>query len=244
MENFNIINITLVLALVVFMAYYFSNMLVFTKHYPTDFLKAMKDGEISKELKKVLNKINDKQRFYMLWFQIRRLKAENIEGDFAELGVYKGESAKYIHLMDSSRNFHLFDTFEGFPDKDLKGETGKAAEYTSKNFANTSLEEVKRYLNSDKFIYYKGYFPETTKDFKAEKLAFVNIDADLYKPTIDALRFFYPKLSKGGVIFVHDYNYKWPGLKKAVKEFSEEIPEVPVVLSDDDSSVLIVKNND
>ena len=35
---------------------------------------------------------------------------------------------------------------------------------------------------------------------------FVSIDTDLYKPTYVGLSEFYPKLVKGGVIIIHDYN--------------------------------------
>jgi O-methyltransferase len=44
--------------------------------------------------------------------------------------------------------------------------------------------------------------------------ALVNLDADLYNPTKAGLEYFYPHLSPGGVIFIHDYNHKWEGLMK------------------------------
>src|SRR6267142_3065515 len=38
-----------------------------------------------------------------------------LEGDFAELGVYKGGSALILHLADDTRTLNLFDTFAGHP---------------------------------------------------------------------------------------------------------------------------------
>ena len=54
----------------------------------------------------------------------------------------------------------------------------------------------------------------------------VNIDADLYAPSIEALQFFYPRLANGGAILVHDYNHTWNGVPKAVDEFIGTIPEI------------------
>jgi O-methyltransferase len=88
----------------------------------------------------------------------------------------------------------------------------------------------------------KGYFPETAKGLEDEKFAFVRIDVNLYKPIFEGLEFFYPKLEKGGYIFVHDYNHSgWPGTTKAVKDFSKkyDVPYFP--LSDSGGSAIFMK---
>ena len=74
------------------------------------------------------------------------------------------------------------------------------------------------------------------------QFALVNLDADLYKPTLAGLRYFYPLLSPGGVIIVHDYNFKWPGIKKATDEFVATIPESLVMVPDMEGSVMIIKS--
>ena len=48
---------------------------------------AVKKGEVSAELRKLERTYRDKVRFYSIWLQIRRLKKNNIQGAFAELGV-------------------------------------------------------------------------------------------------------------------------------------------------------------
>ena len=202
----------------------------------------MKKGLIPERLKKIDRNYPDKVRFFNFWFQVERLKKERVEGVFAELGVYKGDTALLIHEMDKTRIFHLFDTFEGFNEQDLKNETGKAASYTSRNFADTSLEKVKNKLGSDSFQFHKGYFPDTTKGLENVQFALANMDADLYNPTKAGLAFFYPRLSPGGIIIVHDYNPDWPGIVKAVDGFAATIPESLVVLPDQDSSVMIIKS--
>jgi len=211
---------------------------------PPAWEKARKDGKINLELLKVVCNYPDKIRLYNFWIQIQRLNKENVTGDFAELGVYKGESARLIHLMDSNRIFHLFDTFEGFTLTDLKPETGEAARYSSNNFADTSISKVLKTIggNPEKIKIHPGYFPSSTVGLQDNKFALVNMDADLYNPTKAGLEYFYPKLSPGGIIIIHDYNEKWEGLMKAVDEFSTTIPEQLVVVSDLDSSVMILKN--
>ncbi len=244
MDIFNIIQLGLLTILLVYFLYYVYTILFGKSYQPLSWKTELKRGSISKELKKAEGKYKDKDRFLNFWFQIKRLKKENVQGSFAELGVYKGDSANIIQLMDPSRTFHLFDTFEGFQQRDLDNETGKAATYTVHNFADTSIERVKQKLTSDKFIFHKGHFPDTAKNPDDEKFALVNMDIDLYNPTKAGLDFFFPKLSPGGVIIVHDYNPDWPGIMKAVDDFAKMI-SIPIVpLTDTDSSVMLFKAYD
>lgn len=241
MNLFNIIQLGLLAILLAYFIYFVYTMLFNRSYQPLSWKKQLSKGTITKELKKAERKYSDHNRFFNFWFQVERLKSKNIVGSFAELGVYKGDSANIIHLMDPTRDFHLFDTFEGFQKKDLEVESGKAATYTKHNFADTSIERVKQKLRSEKFIFHKGYFPETITMIKDERFALVSIDADLYNPTKTGLEFFFPRLSPGGVIIVHDYNPDWPGILSAVDEFTKAIESPIVPLNDSDNSVLILK---
>ncbi len=204
---------------------------------------AVKAGLISKELMKIERTYRDKVRFYNLWFQIERLKKRNISGAFAELGVYKGETAFMMHQMDASRKLHLFDTFGGFDPKDLNVEKNKDDRYSTTNFSDTTLDSVKALFADTALVsFYPGYFPDTTKSLTEKTFALVHIDADLYLPTIEALKFFYPKVSAGGVLIIHDYNHTWDGIKKAIDEFMDTIPESLVEVADWQGSVMIIKN--
>ncbi|NTV83444.1 MAG: hypothetical protein HGA23_03965 [Bacteroidales bacterium] len=259
MNLFQVISFLLVLTVLILLVRYAWG-IFFDKNYnPVEWENARKQGLISKELLSLERNYPDKVRFFNWWFQAERLKKDGVPGDFAELGVYKGESAKIIHLMDPSRKFHLYDTFEGFHKEDLEHETGEAATYTTRSFADTSLEAVQRYLGrSDRFLYHKGRFGESSvvsrqssvkqnkPDLRPQtsdlRLSLVNLDADLYIPTKAGLEYFYPLLSPGGVIIVHDYTHKWPGIKRAVDEFIKTIPEPLVMVPDMDGSVMIVKS--
>jgi len=54
---------------------------------------------------------------------INTIKKENIEGNFAELGIFRGESSKIIHKLAHERILYLFDTFKGFPSEYLEDKT-------------------------------------------------------------------------------------------------------------------------
>ncbi len=206
--------------------------------------EAVKNQLISKELIKIERRFRDKVRLYNLWFQVEQLKKNKIPGAFAELGVYQGQTARAIHHMDKDRIFYLFDTFEGFTKEDLDQESQTEDRFSKEMFAATSVDKVKKYINGNDNLRFKaGFFPDTTTGLENEKFALVHLDADLYAPTIEALNFFYPRLNKGGVIIIHDYNHNWDGVPKAINEFIGSIPESLIELSDWQGSVMIIKNS-
>lgn len=210
---------------------------------PHNWDDATKNNRIPKQLKKLERTYRDKVRFYTFWLQIERIKDNKIAGDFAELGVYKGVTAKIIHAMAPDVAFHLFDTFEGFHDSDLALESSNEEKYHPSNFSDTDLEAVRYYINGNANIkFYPGYFPDTATDLQEKTFAFVHLDADLYQPTLAALKYFYPRLSPGGVIIIHDYNHTWGGLRQAVDEFIPTIPESLMAIADWQGSAMIVKN--
>ena len=49
-----------------------------------------------------------------------QIREENIPGDAAELGVFRGDFAALINAAFPDRTIHLFDTFEGFPARDVE----------------------------------------------------------------------------------------------------------------------------
>jgi O-methyltransferase len=239
---FQILQLVIILVIFIFLIRYFWGTFLDTDYQPAEWRHRVKNSQISRELAAAEKKYPDKVRFFNLWFQAERLKKEKIPGSFAELGVYKGDTARILRLLDPDRPLHLFDTFEGLPEKDLARETGEAAAYTSERFSDTGIRKVKERIGDTANVHFHpGYFPETTKGLDDELFALVSIDADLYNPTLSGLQFFYPRLPPGGVIIVHDYNYKWEGARRAVDEFAQNIPESLVPVADMESSVMIVR---
>lgn len=203
----------------------FDKLILASIMYYDDVLKQVSDYGISKI------KIDDSEarlhtlprRFFLKKFaQLYK----NIEGNVAEVGVFRGEFAKKINKYFPDKKLYLFDTFEGFDDKDLSYENN-SEKHKNNNFTNTSLELVMgKMSHKENVIIKKGYFPQSVigdKNLENESFCFVSLDADLYKPILEGLKFFYPKMVKGGVIVIDDYySQLYSGVKKAVDEFCEE----------------------
>ncbi len=162
---------------------------------------------------------------------VQEIKERQLKGSVAEVGVYKGAFAKYINQAFPDKKFYLFDTFEGFDDKDVNVEIDKNLSSGQQDFSNTSVNEVLNKMSfKDNCIIKKGYFPESLNGLE-DTFCFVSLDPDLYKPILDGLEYFYPRLEKGGYIFIHDYNNDlYPGSKQAVREFCDKyaVPFVPI----------------
>jgi len=170
------------------------------------------------------------------------INSKNLPGDVAELGVYKGKFARYINTYFPGRDLYLFDTFEGFDSRDVVNEKKQNYSNGSQDFSDTSIEAVlKQMPHPAQCRPIKGFFPESAAGIN-NSFAFVSIDADLYDPIYSGLVFFYPRLVKGGYIFVHDFNNdRYKGARKAVEQFCAEQNIGFVPLPDSGGSVIIAK---
>lgn len=189
------------------------------------------------------NNGGDIPRLWSLMLNIKQIVGEGIAGDFAELGVWRGNTAAVLahYAKASNREVYLFDTYEGFKEKDLVGvDANKKLE-----FANTSVEMVKDVIGVEdgRCHYVKGYFPGTiTEEHQRNTYAVVSLDCDLYEPMRAGLEFFYPRMPKGGVFFLHDYSsVHWDGAKKAIDAFCKQAGEFVILLPDKSGSAFLRK---
>ena len=95
---------------------------------------------------------------------------------------------------------------------------------------------------ADNCIIRKGYFPDTVKGLE-EKFVFVSLDMDLYRPTLEGLEYFYPRMCGGGIIAIHDYfSDAYPNIKRAVNDFCEKNKiDLNLCPVGDDISIAIIK---
>ena len=151
------------------------------------------------------------------------INENSIEGSVCELGVYTGQYARYINAAFKNRKLYLFDTFEGFDERDVNADIERNLLNEKHDFSNTSVDLVLSKMPfPENCIIKKGYFPETTINIE-DNFAFVSIDADLFSPIYEGLNYFFPRLNCGGFIFIHDFNnMHYPGAKEAVKKFCKE----------------------
>lgn len=152
-------------------------------------------------------------------------------GNVAECGVCMGEFSYYINKYFPNKQLYLFDTFEGFSERDLcmerslKNEAFLKSVFNDQTFFTAANEQIvmMRMLHPEKCILKKGYFPDTARGLE-DIFCFVNLDMDLYQPMLEGLRFFYHKMCPGGILLLHDYFHpELPGVKQAVEDFERDL---------------------
>ena len=144
-----------------------------------------------------------------------QIRDRNVPGDTAELGVYQGAFAREINRCFPDRKLYLLDTFEGFAEADLKHETGG----TYRNdFSDTSIELVRQKLpHPEHAVFVKGHLEA-------------------------GLEYFWPRLSKGGVIILHDYtSLQYPGVREAADRFCRKHGLYLIPLADLHGSAVFLK---
>ncbi|MBO0731451.1 MAG: class I SAM-dependent methyltransferase [Acidimicrobiaceae bacterium] len=171
-----------------------------------------------------------------------------IPGEIVECGVWRGGGMQAVALAllslgDSSRELHLFDTFEGMPPptaedtrRQQNGETVAAAAMlaeaakTEAVWSVAGLDDVREGMAdtgypADKVRYHVGMVEETTPGEAPEQIAILRLDTDWYASTKHELETLYERLSPGGVLMIDDYA-DWDGARKATDEWLEISGEV------------------
>lgn len=92
----------------------------------------------------------------------------NVSGALAEVGVYRGGTARVICESKGDRTLHLFDTFEGLPPPtavDIEFERGQYA---------CPLPAVRKFLDGCAGLHFhEGLFPATAAGLENERFSFV-----------------------------------------------------------------------
>jgi O-methyltransferase len=178
-------------------------------------------------MREITYSLVDRTRCYMLYqFALEALQSE---GEMAEIGVYRGGTARLLAKAceGSGKKIHLFDTFEGMPSTDPSKDAHRQGD-----FSDTSLASVQKNLaGCENVFFYPGYFPATSPPIEESVFSLAHIDVDIYRSVLDCCRFFYPRMMPGGKMVFDDYGYETcPGAKLAVDEFFRDTPERPFYL--------------
>lgn len=172
------------------------------------------------------------------------LVGAQIEGDYCEFGVYKGDTFKQAYKLLSglfpNMNFYGFDSFEGLPEpRGLDALNGYTSNFHENEFSvsedvfNVNLQNNNVDMKRVKTI--KGWFDKTLKGNNSQKYGIKSIsaawiDCDLYESTIPVLDFILPYLNVGSVIIFDDWrcfrNLPDFGEQRACKEWLMKNPTV------------------
>jgi O-methyltransferase len=188
------------------------------------------------EIHEAIATSDDYFRYATLGLAVTRVLDEDVPGAFAEVGVWRGETSAFLHRLAPHRQLYLLDTFSGFPASDLPDGL------TDNRFRDTSEEAVRHRVGpADNVVLRPGCVPDTLAGLEDLRFAFVLLDLDLLGPTRASLEFFYPRLSPGAYLFLHDYNNAesdW-ACKRAMDDFMRDKPERLIELGDVWGSALI-----
>lgn len=157
-----------------------------------------------------------------------------IPGDVVEMGCFAGGTSialqRLLTEIQSPKELHVYDSFEGLPIPDEKdsnryagpGSMKVTAEQLKQNFDNAYVKLP---------IVHKGWFDQLTPADYPESIAFAFIDADYHASVLTALENIYPRLAPNAVCFIHDHGdgtpetAYFPGVDAACAEFFHDKPE-------------------
>jgi O-methyltransferase len=165
-------------------------------------------------------------RLFTLWQAAGNTVHLNLPA--AEVGTFRGGSAALLAaalrtFAGSERELHVVDTFEGhldstFSEHDPELQRGK--------FRQVSYEDVREYLAAfPNLLVHKGDAASVIKRWPERRYSLIHLDVDLYRPTLECLEYFGPRLAEGGIIVMDDYEAPTcPGVSRATHEYLAGTP--------------------
>jgi O-methyltransferase len=152
----------------------------------------------------------------------------NLDGDVVEFGCYEGDTSIKMGKLIKNKRLWLYDSFEGLPEKSDADASSVGNNFKTGELKASKNAVMKRFLHASltKPIIKKAWFDELDPENDLpEKIAFALLDGDYYESIKISLHLVTPKMTKEGIIIVHDYrNEALPGAAKAVDEFISKNP--------------------
>lgn len=144
--------------------------------------------------------------------------ASRVPGDFVECGVNAGflSSAilNYLDWASLGKTFYLVDTFQGpvleqySAEEVERGHQQRARQAMVAEQYLTDLERVRRnYREWERIEIVQGSVPQVLPSVHVQTVAFLHLDMNCAFPETEALRYFWARISPGGIVLLDDYNY-------------------------------------
>lgn len=142
------------------------------------------------------------------WFA---LQACGLNGDFVECGVNRGGFARFVFeytpLKDLNRNFYLLDTYSGFAVDSLNPREVKSGIAAAYDYSECYEDVVRTFSAFPNAIIVRGRVPNTLKEVKSNRIAFLSIDMNCVEPEIAAAKYFWDILEPGAIMLLDDYGH-------------------------------------
>ena len=141
----------------------------------------------------------------------------SMEGSVVECGCYMGGATTNLSLAAKlvGRKLYVFDSFEGLPSpskgdlRHLAINIGEYHSYVKGSWCgplDTVKANVAKYGAPEVCTFIKGYFDSTLPLF-SERVGFAFCDVDLRDSLETCLRYLWPLLSAGGLLFTHEAHH-------------------------------------
>ena len=144
--------------------------------------------------------------------------ASRIPGDFVECGVnawfLSSAILTYLDWRNLNRKFYLVDTFKGpalqqFSAEEIAGGRFDVAKrcLAAGDYVTDLAQVRENYREWTGIEIVQGTVPEVLPSVDAQAVAFLHLDMNCTYPEVEALRFFWDRMSRGGIILLDDYAY-------------------------------------
>jgi|SRR5262245_25876044 len=139
--------------------------------------------------------------------------ALRLGGDFVECGVFRGFiSSAVMRYIDwnatcGERRYFLFDTFSGFNPQLLLPEESFRIQQYGDTYKDTYQRVVEGFSDFKNVQIIKGTVPESLQGRDINAVSFLHLDMNSALPEVEALQFFWPKLTAGALVLMDDYAY-------------------------------------
>lgn len=122
-------------------------------------------------------------------------QALRVPGDFIEIGVWWGVLSKTILEYNSpqilSKKFYLVDPWGGL---------------VGTRYSENIFSEIEdRFAGYPNVQLVKGTAPQILSSIQINKIAYLSIDMNNFQAEVDSLKYLYPLLSPGAVVYLDDY---------------------------------------
>jgi hypothetical protein len=165
-------------------------------------------------------------------------KMKDSDGVYVECGVAAG--AQIIAMAEGAPNkiIHAFDSFEGIPMPSNRDDQMPGIKYLTKDeqlalpepgkqelkssgatviSLDSFLQNISRLENKDNVVIHKGWFENTVEHNDIDKISILRLDGDLYNSTMVCLKHLFPKVIKGGIVIIDDWQLG--GCQMACKDY-------------------------
>ena len=138
--------------------------------------------------------------------------AKHLVGDFVECGVNTGVMSQavcaYIDFNATGKKFFLFDTYQGIPlsqaSEDEKAPASKLNSLYYRDHYASAVDNFRRFPNVNLI---RGEVPGSLRGVPIDKVAYLHLDMNIAYPEVEALKYFWPKMTTGGIVLFDDFGF-------------------------------------